>query len=91
MLDFHLRGRPMLAPVDMAGVAGVLGGYSASDIKLLVDEAARMALQRREPISIETLQAALERVPASTTEEDIQRYSSFRSRGSSRRGLGPFL
>jgi transitional endoplasmic reticulum ATPase len=83
MLDFHLRGRPILAPVDTAGVAGLLDGYSASDIKLLVDEAARMALQRREQISIDTLLAALERVPASISKEDIQRYSSFRSRGSS--------
>jgi AAA+ superfamily predicted ATPase len=86
MLDFHLRDRPILAPLDTAGVAGVLDGYSASDVRLLVDEAARMALQRREPISIDTLLAALERVPASISKEDIQRYSAFRSRGSSRRG-----
>jgi SpoVK/Ycf46/Vps4 family AAA+-type ATPase len=82
MLDFHLRERPILAPVDTAGVADLLVGYSASDIKLLVDEAARMALQRRGPISADTLLAALERVPASISKEDIQRYSSFRSRGS---------
>jgi AAA+ superfamily predicted ATPase len=86
MLDFHLRGRPVQSPFDTAGMAGILDGYSASDIKLLVDEAARMALQRREPISIDTLLAALERVPASISKEDIQRYSSFRSRGTSRRG-----
>jgi transitional endoplasmic reticulum ATPase len=65
ILDFHLRDRPILASLDTAGVASVLDGYSASDIKLLIDEAARMAPQRREPISIETLLAALERVPAS--------------------------
>lgn len=86
MLDFHLRGRPMQSAFDTAGIAGILDGYSASDIKLLVDEAARMALQRRDPISIDTLLAALERVPASISKEDIQRYSSFRSRGTSRRG-----
>jgi transitional endoplasmic reticulum ATPase len=86
MLDFHLRDRPIMAPLDTAGVASVLDGYSASDIKLLVEEAARIGLQRREPISIDTLLAALERVPASISNEDIQRYSAFRSRGSSRRG-----
>jgi len=89
MLDFHLLDRPILAPVDTAGVAAVLDGYSASDIKLLVDEAARMALQKRAPISSLTLLAALARVPPSISKEDIQRYSSFRARGSSQPGLNP--
>ena len=44
MLEFHLSERPIEASVDTAGIAAVLEGYSASDIKLLVDEAARMAL-----------------------------------------------
>jgi SpoVK/Ycf46/Vps4 family AAA+-type ATPase len=82
MLDFHLVDRPVLASIDTAGLAAVLEGYSASDIKLLVDEAARMALRRGEPISVENLLAVLELVPASITKEDIQRYSLFRSRGS---------
>ena len=82
MLEFHLNGRPVEESLDTAGVAAVLEGYSASDIKLLVDEAARIALKRTEPISTGTLLAALERVPASITREDIQRYSAFRSRGS---------
>jgi len=81
MLDFHLKDRPVQASVETAGIATVLEGYSASDIKLLVDEAARMALKRAEPISTSTLLVALEKVPASITNEDIQRYSAFRSRG----------
>jgi len=62
-------------------VVAALEGYSASDIKLLVDEAARIALKRKELIQTGTLLAALERVPASVTAEDMQRYDSFRSRG----------
>jgi transitional endoplasmic reticulum ATPase len=81
LLEFHLSGRPVEASVDTAGIAAVLEGYSASDIKLLVDEAARMALKRTERISTGTLLAVLERVPASITGEDIQRYSAFLSRG----------
>jgi|ERR1035441_7311549 ATP-dependent 26S proteasome regulatory subunit len=81
MLEFHLRDRPVEASVDTAGLAAVLEGYAASELKFLVDEAARMALKQLEPISTATLLAALERVPASITEADIQRYSAFRSRG----------
>jgi transitional endoplasmic reticulum ATPase len=81
MLEFHLRHRPIEASVDSAGIAAALEGYSASDIKLLVDEAARMALKRTEPISTRTLLAVLERVPASISRDDMQRYSAFRSRG----------
>lgn len=81
MLEFHLRDRPVEASLDTAGIAAVLEGHSASDIKLLVDEAAKLALKRMELISTETLLAALGRVPASITPEDVQRYSAFRSRG----------
>ena len=81
MLEFHLNGRPVEGSLDTAGVAAVLEGYSASDIKLLVDEAARMALKRTELISTGTLLAALERVGASITTDDMQRYSGFQSRG----------
>jgi transitional endoplasmic reticulum ATPase len=81
MLEFHLHDRPVHATLDIAGIATVLEGYSASDIKLLVDEAARMALKRKELIETGTLLAALERVPASITAEDMQRYGGFRSRG----------
>jgi len=81
MLDFHLRDRPVEASLDTAGIATVLDGYSASDIKLLVDEASRMALKVAETISSETLLAALVRVPASITAIDVQRYSAFRARG----------
>lgn len=81
MLEFHLHDRPVDGSTDIAGIAAVLEGYSASDIKLLVDEAARMALKRREFIATGTLLAALKRVPASITLEDMQRYCGFRSRG----------
>jgi len=81
MLEFHLTDRPVAASLDSAGVAVVLEGHSASDIKLLVDEAARMALKRTEPISTASLLAALGRVPASITADDMERYSAFRSRG----------
>lgn len=81
MLDFHLRERPVDGSLDTAGIATVLDGYSASDIKLLVDEASRMALKRTETISTSTLLTALERVPASISAIEVQRYAAFRARG----------
>lgn len=80
MLEFHLNDRPVEASLDTPGIAAVLEGYSASDIKLLVEEAARMALKRQGLIATRTLLAALERVPASITADDMQRYELFRSR-----------
>src|ERR1051326_5064190 len=76
MLDLHLAGRPVEADIDTAAIAAVLEGYAASDIKLLVDEAARIALRQTAPISTETLLGALDRVPASITEADVERYSA---------------
>jgi SpoVK/Ycf46/Vps4 family AAA+-type ATPase len=80
MLEFHLDNRPVEASLDAAGIAAVLEGYSASDIKLLVDEAARMALKGAEPISTAILLASLERVPGSISADDMG-YAAFRSRG----------
>jgi SpoVK/Ycf46/Vps4 family AAA+-type ATPase len=52
----------------------------AADIKFLTDEAARLALAQSAPISTDLL-AAMGRVPPSILNEDVERYSSFRSRG----------
>jgi transitional endoplasmic reticulum ATPase len=81
MLDFHLQERPAESSLDTAGIAAVLEGYSASDVKLLVDEAARMALKRACLISTDIVLAALARVPASITVESMQRYREFQPRG----------
>jgi len=82
MLEFHLQDRPVEASLDTAGIAAVLEGYSASDIKLLVDESARIALKQRELISTRTILTALDFIPPSITAEAMQKYSEFRSRGS---------
>jgi AAA+ superfamily predicted ATPase len=83
ILEFHLRDRPLDEPLDVSQIASVLEGYSASDIKLLVDEAARVALKQFQPISTNTLLTARERVPPSITRDDTERYSNVRSRGRS--------
>jgi len=81
MLEFHLRDRPLEESIDIAGIAAVIEGYAASDVKLLADEAARAALLDGASISTASLLTALERVPGSISPEDLARYSSFRSTG----------
>lgn len=81
MLEHHLADRPVDPALDAAGIAVVLDGYSASDLKLLVDEAARRALDREVAISTETLLDAMRRVPPSITEEEGKRYDAFPGRG----------
>ena len=72
---------PVEDVLDVSGIAAVLDGYSASDIKLLAVEAAHLALDRSALISTEILLDAMRRVPASITPEQVDRFSAFRGRG----------
>ena len=81
ILRIHLAGRLCESPLDLDSVATGLDGYSGSDLRFLVDEAARAAEQRDLPISTAILLAARERVPASVGDVDDLRYRSFGQRG----------
>jgi transitional endoplasmic reticulum ATPase len=81
MLAFHLDGRP-LANVDVpqrfAGMIDGLG-YSASDVKAVVDEASKFAMRDRSPIECRHLErAAAERVPPSISNDTQELYMAFR-------------
>jgi hypothetical protein len=81
ILQFHLYGRSMTT-IDTDSAAKSLEGYSAADLKVLVDEAARLARKARQPISEAHLsRAARERVPPSITAQDEQRFRAFEQRG----------
>jgi SpoVK/Ycf46/Vps4 family AAA+-type ATPase len=54
MLALHLEGRPVARDLQIESVAEALQGYSASDIRFLVDEAARAALKDRQDIGRES-------------------------------------
>ncbi len=80
MLTHHLKGRPVKDENDLALFAQKIAGagYSASDIKVLADEAAKLALRSDADISIDHLvRAAAERVPPSITRESEEFYMSF--------------
>jgi AAA+ superfamily predicted ATPase len=81
MLALHLEGRPVAADFDVRALAEALEGYSASDIRFLVDEAARDALKRREDIASESFRSAMARVQPSVTSEIEAQYRSIEQRG----------
>ena len=81
MLTLHLEGRPVAADFDVGALAEKLKGYSASDIRFLVDEAARDALKKRQDISSESFRSAMTRIQASVTPEIEAQYQSIEQRG----------
>ena len=82
MLRFHLYGRRQCEGIDVVSLSDTLPGYSASDLKLLVDEAARRARKARRPISEDDLRhAASELVHASVTPREELRFLAFGQRG----------
>jgi len=81
MLNFHLEGRPLAPDTDIEILAETLNGYSASDLRFLVDEAARDALRIRRPISGESFQSAMARIQPSVTSEIEAQYQSIEQRG----------
>ncbi len=81
MLLLHLQGRPISGDLTLDQLAKDLGGYSASDLRFLVDEAAREALKNKEPISSRYFQLAMRRVPPSISSDIEARYRSIQQRG----------
>jgi transitional endoplasmic reticulum ATPase len=81
MLLHHLDGRPFTSKKEVSKFAESIAGqgYSASDVKLLVDEAAKLAMKEGQEISaVHLTAAAIEKVPPSISRETEENYMSFR-------------
>ena len=81
MLLLHLSNRPIAEGFDVSRIVDQLQGYSASDLRFLVDEAARDALLRKAPISSESFERAMSRIIASVPAEIELQYQSISQRG----------
>lgn len=81
MLSLHLQGRPVASEVDLTLLALVLQGYSASDLRFLVDEAAREALRLAQQITNASFTTALTRIHPSVTPEVEAQSRSIEQRG----------
>jgi ATP-dependent 26S proteasome regulatory subunit len=81
MLALHLKGRPVAGGFDLAALADSLECYSASDIRFLVDEAARRALKMAQEITSESFRSAMARVQPSVAADVEAQYRSIEQRG----------
>jgi ATP-dependent 26S proteasome regulatory subunit len=81
MVSYHCKGRPVEDEVMFDMVASQIDGqgYSASDLKALVDEAARLAMRDRGPICVKHFEiAATEKVLPSISAEAEAVFAGFR-------------
>ena len=82
----HLRGKPLAEDVDPQFLAAITEGYTAADIKELVDEVCRkVALEAyrtgvKRKITLNDFLEVLRVMKPSVTKEDIERYERFRKR-----------
>jgi ATPase family protein associated with various cellular activities (AAA) len=81
MLRFHLERRFREANLNLALLAKQLEGYAASDLKLLVDDAAIRAKRENRPIAENDLLSAMKSIPASIPKDMMRRYEQFQQRG----------
>jgi hypothetical protein len=81
MLALHLKARPLSSTLELAPLARALTGYSASDLKFLVDEAARSAFANRTEIGEEDFTTAMSKIRPSVPLELEEQYRSIDERG----------
>jgi transitional endoplasmic reticulum ATPase len=81
MLTMHLKDRPKSSSLDLRALACALTGYSASDLKFLVDEAARNAFINRAEIGEDDFAVAIPKVRPSVPAEVEEEYRSIDERG----------
>jgi hypothetical protein len=81
MLQLHLQGRPLATDCNLEKIAEILGGYSASDLRFLVDEAARYALRNTTDIGLDSFIAGMSTIQPSVPDEVETQYKSIEQRG----------
>ncbi len=81
MLALHLGTRPVSADLDLSSLAEKLDGYSASDIKFLVDQAARHAMEEEADIAPDSFRFAMVGITPSVPPEVADQYRSIGQRG----------
>jgi SpoVK/Ycf46/Vps4 family AAA+-type ATPase len=81
MQQLHLQGRPLATDCNLEKIAEILGGYSASDLRFLVDEAARYALRNTTDIGLDSFIAGMSTIQPSVPDEVETQYKSIEQRG----------
>lgn len=71
--------RPIENNLDIGNLALNLSGYTCSDIKFIVNEAAKLALTRNSSISTTDFTEILQNTAPSVSFEKIEKYESFKN------------
>ncbi|WP_455814228.1 AAA family ATPase [Pseudomonas graminis] len=74
-----LKNRPTQS-IDITSLALLTEGYVTSDLSFMVNEAAKLALEKREPITDHHFSVVRSGFRPSVSEDQINRYTSFQSR-----------
>lgn len=82
LLEMYLHNRPVVQGLDLLDLSKKLEGYSCSDIKNLVDEAARLAV-REKALNINEFHflKAIKRNPPGIDQSVLAKYAKFKGRG----------
>ncbi|RJQ32071.1 MAG: ATP-binding protein [Peptococcaceae bacterium] len=82
LLEMYLHNRPVVQGLDLLDLSKKLEGYSCSDIKNLVDEAARLAV-RGKALNINEFHflKAIKRNPPGINRSVLAKYAKFKGRG----------
>jgi ATP-dependent 26S proteasome regulatory subunit len=81
MLKMNLEGRPVVPGFSLKALAEALLGYSASDIRFVVDEAARDAMRRGTSITNQSFDVAMSKIQPSVSPQVETQYQSIEQRG----------
>lgn len=79
LLKLLLNNRPIENNLDIGNLALNLSGYTCSDIKFIVNEAAKLALTRNSSISTTDFTEILQNTAPSVSFEKIEKYESFKN------------
>lgn len=80
LLKAYLKGRPQ-DPLNLEAIALALDGYSCSDVKYILDDAARAAMKEGLPINRNHVTDSIKRNPSSLSMEITSRYDNIKQRG----------
>lgn len=77
MFKLYLDGRPCDVNINYDHLADITRHYVSSDIKFIINEAARVALKERSKIKQEHLEKVIDENLPSISEKELLRYQSF--------------
>jgi len=88
MFKLYLKKRPVDLGVNYELLAQSTDNYVASDIKFLVDEASRFALQKRERITQEILEKVISGIQPSVSHTELLKYEALKKQFEDKKQIG---